>query len=85
MKRIELEIIATVNKYAPEVSKKKYLKNKDYVISIYIETACDNILKDWFGMCPIETRALTDFTHKEMLKFYRTQKATFATRKLRKK
>lgn len=75
MKTIELEIIARISKYAPAAPQKNYLKNKDYVISVFVESACVKIGEDWSGMCACKQNALNKFTHKQFLKFIRAQNA----------
>ncbi|WP_175912347.1 hypothetical protein [Burkholderia metallica] len=70
---LKLEIVKVVLKYLPDVPRKNYAtaKDKDYLQSVYVESACDKLGIDYIGMTKWEKIELHDFAHQAILREFK--------------
>lgn len=70
---LKLEIVKVVLKYLPDVPRKNYAtaKDKDYLQSVYVESACDRLGIDYINMNRWDKIELHDFCHYAILNQYK--------------
>lgn len=70
---LKLEIVKIVLKYLPDVPRKNYAtaKDKDYLQSVYVESACDKLGIDYLGMSNLDKIELHDFAHLAIVSEYK--------------
>jgi hypothetical protein len=75
-KQIKAEILKVVEKYTPAVQKSLYSTGKDkvYLQSIYVETACAQVGLEWEHLGYQKQSHLLSYTHKAILASFRARK-----------